>query len=89
MERWIDQDQAQLDMTERAVTLVKSRYTRWREREDVIRVFGEALERVAEISPVSSGIDPKLMPLNSVRLQSTVDRYVNGHRSRRIQLRRK
>ena len=65
MERWVEQDEVQLDMTRRAVELVKGKYTRKRERLDVIRVFGGALERVADVSPGSILLNPKLVPSTS------------------------
>jgi glycosyltransferase involved in cell wall biosynthesis len=72
MQRWVEHDEAQLEMTRRAVELVKSKYTRERERSDVIRVFSEALERVAEVIPGSIGLKPKLVPSTSEQLKRRV-----------------
>jgi glycosyltransferase involved in cell wall biosynthesis len=86
MERWVKQDEAQSDMSRRAVDLVKNKYSREREREDVIKVFGEALERVTNVSPGSLVINSKLLPLNSVQLQTTVDKIFNGRKRPRIRI---
>jgi hypothetical protein len=72
MERWVKQDEAQLDMTRRAVVLVKNKYTRERERDDVIKVFGGALERVTKVNPGSHMLNSKLLPLNNVQLQKLI-----------------
>jgi len=62
MTRWVNKDETQLRMTRTAVELVSSAYTPERECADVIRVFGEALERVSNISPGSQKLNVKLLP---------------------------
>jgi glycosyltransferase involved in cell wall biosynthesis len=74
MERWVLHDEAQLDMTSRAVEFVSNKYTQERERADVIRVFSEALERVADVSPGSLILNTKLLPSTYAQLQRAVSK---------------
>jgi glycosyltransferase involved in cell wall biosynthesis len=74
MERWVKKDQAQLEMTHRGVELVNAKYTRERERADVIRVFGEALARVAQVSHRSLSINTKLLPSTYAQLQRAMSK---------------
>jgi hypothetical protein len=78
MERWVKHDGAQLDMTRRAVELVKNKYTRERERADVVRVFGEALERVMKLDPGSVGLNVGLLPSTNVEMQRMVNKNVES-----------
>ncbi len=65
MSRWVEGDPTQGEMTRRAVEFVGSTYTKEREREDVVRVFSEALDRVAQIAPATETLNRKLLPSNS------------------------
>ena len=86
MERWVNQDEAQLDMTRRAVELVRKKYTRERERADVVMVFGEALERVADMNPGSSFLNWRLVPSTSEQLERKVRPIVKGRRRLRLRM---
>jgi hypothetical protein len=48
-------------MREGAISLVRSEFTPAREAADVVAVFGHALEQVAEVSPVSTSLNVKLL----------------------------
>lgn len=86
MERWAAQDEAQMDMTRHAVELVNATYTRERERLDVIRVFGEALERVADVSPGSILLNPKLVPSTSAQLKRKLRPILRSRKGPRVRI---
>jgi hypothetical protein len=82
MARWIESDRAQARMTKDEVEFVTERYSSEHEREDVVRVFSEALERVSDIDPGSSRLDLSLLPSNSEQLSKAV-RDLSSKRKRR------
>jgi hypothetical protein len=84
MDRWVKQDEAQLEMTRRGVAMVKSQYTRERERADVVKVFGEALERVTNVSPRSPGLNAKFIPSTIVQLRRALRIHVEGRNRLRV-----
>ena len=88
LQNWVNEDQAQKDMTTRAVELVKNRYTPALERADVIKVFGEALERVSDIEPGSDLLNWKILPSTSVELKKTASSLLEGKRTRTKRVRR-
>ncbi|HEV3188779.1 MAG TPA: glycosyltransferase [Acidimicrobiales bacterium] len=83
LERWVGGDTAQVEMTKRALAMVKDRYSPERERADVVKVFGEALERVSDVVPGTAFLDWKLLPSTSVELKKTVTSLLEGKRTRR------
>lgn len=87
MERWVQHDEEQLEMTRRGVELVKTKYTRERERDDVVDVFSKALDRVANTNPGSSSLNSKILPSNNEHLQR-LSRSLNEEKRRRIHIRR-
>jgi len=83
LERWVNEDPAQVEMTTRAVELVKSRYAPEHERADVIEVFGGALERISDVNPGSTSLDWRLLPSTSEELRKTLSSLLDGKGSRR------
>ena len=72
MSRWVEGDGEQRRMTRAAVEFVKSTYTKERERDDVVRVFSDALSRVSGTTPSSERLNLKLLASNSDELNKVV-----------------
>jgi hypothetical protein len=83
MQRWVERDPAQMEMTARGVEMVRGQYTSDREREDVTRVFGRALESVSNVVPASAGLNPKYLPSNYPELRRAVRVNVTGRKGLR------
>ncbi len=74
MRRFEDEDPGQIEMSKKAISLVSSRYSPERERDDVIAVFSEALARVAEVTPGSTHLDVKFLPPTDVERKKIAQR---------------
>lgn len=74
MTRWVESDVTQRIMMEKAADFVTGRYTRERERADVVRVFGEAIERVKDIEPSSDCLNSRMIPATSLEMPAAVRR---------------
>jgi hypothetical protein len=72
MTRWIENDVSQKVMMEKATDFVTARYTPQQERTDVVRVFGETLERVKDIEPSSDHLNWRLIPANGAEMTAAV-----------------
>jgi len=76
LKRWGDADLA--DMANRAVDFVRGTYTNIREREDVISVFGRALDVIASAEPPVRTMNWKLLDSESRRGNDVVRRIADG-----------
>jgi len=74
MTRWVENDVTQRIMTQKTADFVTGRYTPERGRADVVRVFGEALERVKDIEPSSDHLNSRMIPATSLEMPAAVRR---------------
>ncbi|MCU1362452.1 MAG: glycosyltransferase [Acidimicrobiaceae bacterium] len=72
MSRWVEGDESQQQMIKAAVEFVRSTYTQERERDDVVRVFSEALNRVSQITPGTEHLNKKLLAANTDQLNRAI-----------------